>query len=170
MAVLYTVRHAEPETTGLLLGRSDPGLSVAGRVQAAGICLDVKTIYSSPLRRAVETAKLCARGSRVMVIDRLTEITYGEWDGLAWTEIETKWPELARRKLEDWPGVTPPGGENWDAFTARVREALAEIRRGPLPAVIVAHSTVNSILDSELTGRDPFQFVQQCGEVLSYEI
>jgi broad specificity phosphatase PhoE len=172
------VRHAEPETTGLLLGRSDPGLSEAGRAQAATLLasLNVAAIYSSPLRRARETAQLAIESGAsqhcrcVIVLDDLTEITYGDWDGLAWPEIECRWPDLAARKLADWPRVTPPGGESWQLFTERVHRALERIRLGPFPAMVVAHSTVNSVLHHDLVGGDPFTFLQHCGEIRRYEL
>jgi len=148
MPDLYVVRHARPAVIGVLLGQTDPPLSEDGGRQAGELLRDVRLVrvYSSPLRRARETADLLARGACVEIMEDLREITYGEWDGLSWAEIEGRNEELARRKLADWGGVTPPGGEGWDAFRGRVLRAFERICMGPRPAAIVGHAAVNQIL------------------------
>jgi broad specificity phosphatase PhoE len=147
-ARIYLVRHAEPEITGVLLGQCDPPLSDAGRIEAELILegVEVAMVYTSPLRRALETAQILARGAPVQVMNDLREITYGAWDGQTWAEIEAADPDLALRKLRNWREVTPPGGELWDDFVARVKRAFDAIQQGPRPAVIVAHAGVNEIL------------------------
>lgn len=147
MPGLFVVRHCEPALTGVLLGQCDPPLGEAGRAQAAALRFPkLAIIYSSPLRRALETAQAIARGAPVEIIDDLREITYGLWDGRVWAEIEAADPELAARKLADWRGVTPPGGETWKHFSARVMRAFDRIHAGPRPAAVVAHAAVNQLI------------------------
>jgi broad specificity phosphatase PhoE len=162
MPGLFVVRHSQPSITGVLLGQCDPPLSEAGRAQAASIELGALAIvYSSPLKRAFETAQAIARGAPVQVLDDLREISYGTWDGLTWSAIEAADADLAARKLADWRGVTPPGGERWDDFEARVARALAAIRNGPRPAAVVAHAAVNRVLANVV----PVNFDQPYGGV-----
>jgi broad specificity phosphatase PhoE len=168
MPKLFVVRHAEPAAAGVLLGQANPPLSTAGRAAAAGLRLPVRIVYSSPLRRALETASLV--GLRTVVLQELAEISYGEWDGMSWESIETLYPELAGRKQLDWRGVTPPGAEDWIAFAARVGRALEVIRSGSLPAAVVAHAGVNAELAHLLCGADPISFQQDYCGVLEYEI
>jgi broad specificity phosphatase PhoE len=148
MPSLFLVRHAEPVITGVLLGSLDPPLSPAGRAHAATLLSHVSLaiVYSSPQRRAIETAQLFARGAPVEILEDLREISHGDWDGLTWSEIEARDPELAARKLADWQGVTAPRGEPWHAFSERTGRAFERIRRGPRPAAIVAHAAVNQLL------------------------
>jgi len=115
-----------------LLGQSDPPLSDQGRTDAHRIFsgLEVKRVYSSPLRRALETAAFLRSSSEVTVLDDLSEISLGAWDGKCWEEVQRTDPALANRKSEDWFGVTPPDGESWAAFTTRVMKAL-DLVRGP---------------------------------------
>jgi broad specificity phosphatase PhoE len=145
MPALYLIRHAEPTITGVLLGQSDPPLSEEGRKQAAALRLpEPCAVYTSPLRRAVQTAAYLTRGA--VVVADLAEITYGAWDGLSWAEIERRWPELAVRKLADWEGVTPPGGETFLNFRTRITGAFASIQKTAAPCAIVGHEAVNAIL------------------------
>jgi broad specificity phosphatase PhoE len=148
MPSLFLVRHAEPAITGVLLGALDPPLSDAGRAHAGRLLSGVKLaiVYSSPFRRAVETAESIARGAPIEILDDLREISHGDWDGLSWNEIETRDPEFAARKLADWRGVTAPHGEPWPEFAARVTRAREIIQGGPRPAAIVAHAAVNQLL------------------------
>lgn len=170
MPKLYLVRHAAPAIEGVLLGRCDPPLSEAGRVQAAAIVVPgpLEAIYSSPLRRALETGRLLCPAAPT-VLDDLKEITYGDWDGKPWSEIEAADPELARQALVDWRSVQAPRGERWADFEARVARALEHILSGPLPCAIVAHQAVNACLCERLTGAPAQGFQQNYGEIRSYE-
>ncbi len=114
MPKLYLVRHAEPTLTGVLLGQCDPP------AKPCKLELPEGKVYTSALRRARETAE-------GIVIPELNEISYGEWDGLTWTEIEQRWPDLSRQKLKNWTAITPPGGELWQAFKSRVQAAYQRI-------------------------------------------
>jgi len=172
MATLYLIRHASPAVAGVLLGQSDPPLSDQGREDAQRACstLTVTRIYSSPLRRATETAALLRSPSAVSVLDGLAEISLGAWDGKSWEEVHRCDPALASRKSEDWFGVTPPGGESWTAFTGRVVRALDIVRSGPMPAAVVAHLAVNSVIAARILGSSPGQFQQAYCEVIELDV
>jgi broad specificity phosphatase PhoE len=172
MRTLYLIRHACPAVEGVLLGQSDPPLTDRGRRDAHRTLsgLEVKRVYSSPLRRAMETAAFLPSPTEVTVLDELAEISLGAWDGKCWEEVQRADPELANRKSEDWFGVTPPGGESWSAFNTRVLKALDQVRSGPLPAAIVAHSAVNSVIAASLLGAPPIQFQQAYCEVIEFDI
>lgn len=182
MPKLYLIRHAEPAITGVLLGSLDPDLSLAGKRAAGQLRLpDVAIVYSSALKRALSTASaVCPdfpdfsdressgiprHSSGLLVDSDLNEISYGDWDGLTWAEIEQHYPAIIRPKLANWREVTPPNGEPWANFENRVDRALDRIRRGPIPAAVIAHQTVNAHICYRLTGSDPFQFSQAYCEV-----
>ena len=172
MRTLYLIRHARPAVEGVLLGRSDPPLSDHGRRDAhrALSGFEVQRVYSSPLRRALETSAFLRSSAEVTVLDELAEISLGAWDGKCWEEVQRADPALANRKSENWFGVTPPNGESWSVFTARVLKALDHVRRGPMPAAIVAHSAVNSVIASALLGTPPIQFQQAYCEVIELDV
>lgn len=168
---LYLVRHGEPAITGVMLGRTDPPLSEHGRAQCAALKLDVVVIYSSPLRRARESAEAVPGPAvPVVVLPGLVEISLGDWDGLSWSEIERRDPEGAAAKLRDWLEVTPPAGEPWGAFTARVDNALDAIRQGVRPAAVIAHLTVNAWIAHRLAGADPTAFTQEYAQIYEFSV
>lgn len=170
MPALYLVRHGEPALRGVMLGRTDPPLSEAGRAQMSAVYVAAEVVFTSPLRRAVESAELLARGAEIVVLPDLAEIGLGEWDGKSWDEIEAMDADLARRKLERWTEVTPPGGEPWAEFATRVRGALDVVICRGATAAIVGHIAVNACIASIVAGVDPLAFRQEYGQVYEYRI
>src|SRR5262245_713293 len=97
---LVLVRHGQTDWNReeRFQGQLDIPLNDAGRAQAetlkqhlGGICFDAA--YSSPLRRAYETAEIIAGDLRVFTDARLTEIHHGSWQGKTRQDIADRWPE-----------------------------------------------------------------------------
>lgn len=133
---LILIRHGETDwnVEGRYQGQADPPLNARGEAQArrlaaelAEVGLDV--LYSSPLRRALQTAQVIAERMKLPLHTdpRLMEIHLGEWQGLLWHEIADRYPDLFRRwQTEPWE-VRPPGGESLAQVRARVYAAVDEI-------------------------------------------
>ena len=169
MATLFLIRHAEPTITGVMLGQLDPELSQAGREQAASLAnLPVELVWSSPLRRARQTAD--SIGCPVVELPELRELHQGDWTGKSWSEIEALWPSHAARQLNDWLNIAAPAGETWPTLLARVTIALHQIRTGPFPAAIVAHQAVNAALLHLIDASDPLTHAQHYGEIIELEL
>lgn len=174
---IYLARHGESEGKKLFLGRSNPPLSALGRVQSEELAtrlsgLDIHRIVSSNLDRAVETAAIVGRALALAPSrdSRFDEIGYGEWDGLSWGEIEHRWPSLSQAKIQDWWGVTPPGGEPAEDFFARLTSAWEDLASDPQNTLLVAHVGVNGVLRSWAVGDEPLAFNQSCGDFIALEI
>lgn len=171
MATLYIVRHGEPEIKGVFLGRMNPALSSEGlRSVASSLAgLEVEVTYTSPLRRARQTAD-CIATRELIELPGLQEVDFGVWTGKTWTDIEANWSDLARRKSEDWLGVDPPEAESWSALVARLQPVYAKILAGKTPAAVVAHQGVNAALTNMIDGRNPLTFSQRYGEVIRIDV
>jgi probable phosphoglycerate mutase len=138
------VRHGETahNRDGRLQGRVDLELSEKGLDQAAraaGRFADsrVNRIYTSPLRRAQQTAAAIAEvcGAEVEIDERLIELDYGDWDGRVLSEIR---PERASGWLTD-PTFAPPGGESLVAVTARIESFCDDRLNADDRVVAVSH-------------------------------
>ena len=90
------VRHGETpfNRDGRLQGRvdlelSDKGLDQAARAASRFAGSSIARIYTSPLRRAQQTAAAIAEvcGAEIEIDERLIELDYGEWDGRPLSEI-----------------------------------------------------------------------------------
>ena len=165
---IVLLRHGETawNREGRFLGQSDPGLNEEGQTQAQAAAellasQVITSIYSSDLRRALETAELIARKQNkivVQIIPCLREINFGIWEGLTFAEIESSYPKLLSQWLEDPFRVRIPDGETANEVILRVQEAWNRIS---LPAAakdtiaIVAHGGTLRMLANYLTGVDP---------------
>jgi broad specificity phosphatase PhoE len=136
VTTILLARHAETEWNRQrrFQGHADPGLSEEGRAQAEALSdrvadTRVDAIYSSDLRRAVETAEIVADrlGLPVDKDPGLREIDVGEWSGLTWPEIERLYPEGVVRHRERGHGWEQ--GESYEEMAERALAALRRIAR-----------------------------------------
>ena len=144
----YYVRHGETDWNrcGLMQGKVDTPLNETGRRQAeraaellAGVPL--ATICSSPLQRALETARIikAGRDCPIEVFDGLQECGFGPFEG----QRKADW-------YQDWlAGAAFDGVEPLDRFIVRAREAIERALRCTPPVLIVAHGGVYWALNSE---------------------
>jgi probable phosphoglycerate mutase len=141
--VLILVRHGRTaaNAAGLLQGRLNQDLDAVGRRQAEvvadfiGSRCGVDTVISSPLKRAVETAT--AFGKPIEIDDRWLEISYGEYEGVPYSDVPS---EVWQRWRNDF-GFVPAGGESLAALDVRVREACEDLteRASRGNVVVVSH-------------------------------
>jgi broad specificity phosphatase PhoE len=152
---------------GVILGQLDTPLASETVPPSK---LAVASVLTSPLLRARRTAELLFPEQPIVVLPDLREVCAGEWEGLSWKQICSRWPELAARKEVDWYCEAAPGGEDWIAFTERVQRAWVFIRSLPAPVAVVAHAGVNAVLAHLIGGLSPNAFRQHYCETLTYEL
>jgi broad specificity phosphatase PhoE len=131
--VVHLARHGTHEEVGRVLsGRSEIGLSEAGQIEVSQLAdrLDrasLHAIYSSPRRRALETAAAVAahNSTSVQVRDELDEINFGEWTGQSFERLdrEARWHDWNMRR----GAGRPPGGETMAEAVARARSFIERI-------------------------------------------
>lgn len=157
----FFIRHAETEMAGRFCGHSDPDLSERGRAQLSplGQLLSaerIEAVYSSDLRRALSTAEAIATCRNIPLALRpaLREISFGQWEGRSWDEIERLDPEYARQWMAVYPHLPAPGGETFQAFEARVLEEVNHLlAHHPAPMAVVTHAGVLRVILRHLCGR-----------------
>ena len=163
MALFYFLRHGETEWNagGRWCGRTDVPLSDVGRRQAESLARRMKTIsvealYSSPLVRALETARMVGQaiGLEPWVDQRLVELNYGAWEGRPFEEVKRTMPAVYQAWDADPAHVAPPEGETGLQLIERVTPFLAELaqkyQHGNV--VVVCHRTVCRLLACHIMG------------------
>ncbi len=134
---LYLLRHGETTMTveGRFCGSSDPDLTEAGRAMANEFAAryretDWTAIYSSPMRRTIQTITplLQALGRDPDIEEGFREIDYGTWEGRVVDTMEREEPESFRYWAEDPGARGAPGGENAYQVAARAVGAVERIR------------------------------------------
>ncbi|MGA2987909.1 MAG: histidine phosphatase family protein [Terriglobia bacterium] len=163
MAIFYFLRHGEAtwNAEGRLCGRTDVPLSEVGRHQAQLLAqrlqpIMVGALYSSPLGRALETARLIGRaiGREPVVDQRLAELNYGAWEGRTFEEIKRAAPAIYRAWDADPGSLAPPEGETGVHLIERVKPFLLEVaqRHQSGNIAVVCHKTVCRLLACHILG------------------
>jgi broad specificity phosphatase PhoE len=177
---LYYVRHGLTDwnAAGRLQGHIDIPLNQTGRAEAT-YCGEILgdlfacegraaadfDYVSSPLSRARETMEIMRAALGIAptgygIEPRLTEISFGEWEGLTYAEVMQRDPEIvARRESDKWEFL-PPGGENYRQVALRVGAWYATLERD---TVVCAHGGTGRALVAVLGIAPP-------GEAVHHEI
>jgi broad specificity phosphatase PhoE len=150
---LWIVRHGE--TTWARLGRhtshTDVPLTERGRAEGVAVGRRLagqsfSLVLSSPMARALDTARLAGFGDRVEVTDDLREWDYGLDEG-------RKTPEI-RAERPDWTiwRDGPKDGETARSVAARVDRVIARVRESEGDALAFAHGHVLRALTARWLG------------------
>ena len=173
MTRLLLIRHGRSvwNAQGRIQGRADPPLDELGREQARRLAERLRqeavvALYTSPLRRAQETADIIGRALDVPVVpdERLQEYDVGDIAGLTWDQVVERYPDVAHRWAEAQEEIGIPGEEGHGPFRARVVAAFGDIlsRHADGPVGVVAHGgTLGTYLNHLIglqTRASPFRF------------
>ena len=147
--MILLARHGETDDNvppQRVQGSIDSPLNDRGRAQARALAdaarqRGIAAIYTSHLVRARETAAIVAGqlGLEVVADERLAESNRGEWEGRLFEEITRADPERWAAWRRAGGDFRFPGGESLTEHAERVAAALADVRRGPLPALCICH-------------------------------
>ncbi len=131
---LSVIRHGltEANDNGIYLGsRTDYSLSRKGMAQLIDKMDEfdypkVQRVYSSPMKRCTETADIIFPDRELRIVDNMTELDFGEFDGKSVSEL------IDREDYKNWlkggsPDVRAPGGESTQELLVRLYKGLHEI-------------------------------------------
>jgi broad specificity phosphatase PhoE len=144
---LWLVRHGETEWArlGRHTGRTDVPLTALGRSQAVAVGLKLagatfSEVLSSPLERALDTARIAGHGRHVELVDDLREWDYGKDEG--------RTSEQIRQERPNWSLWTdgPLGGETIEEVATRADRVIARVRASSGDVLCFAHGHVLRIL------------------------
>ena len=164
MTELILARHGETDWNreNRFQGHADPPLNELGRRQSAELAEalageTIARVYTSPLRRASETAEIVARRLAVDVepLEQLREIDVGAWSGLTRDEVAVRFPEQYARWLERSPHGFEDG-ETYAELAARVVPAVSRLaeRHGSETILVVTHGGPSRVLQARAAGID----------------
>lgn len=153
---VYLIRHAavDERAKGRYIGRTDVEISDEGaarlrRLKNEFVYPPAAAVFTSPLKRCVETAEILYPDARPLVIDGFTEYNFGEFENK--TVEELKNDPVFPRWLAGEKGVGPPFGEDDASFEKRIRttfEKVAEglLKTGTTDSAVVTHGGVIAAL------------------------
>lgn len=148
---IFLVRHGETDANVAGVwqgGQGDDPLNERGLQQSAAVAAylarqgRVATIYTSPLRRARQTAEAIAEVVVAPIVEMpaLREYDIGDMEGATREEITDLWASFVEKWRTD-PDLAPPGGESARQFALRLYDALSDILRQAAgqTVVVVSH-------------------------------
>ena len=165
MLNLCFLRHGQSEASRdrRFAGSIDAPLTSIGHEMAEAFAesyasVEWSAIYSSPMRRALDTAGPLARkrGVAVEVVDDLREVAYGDWEGILEDEVRRRWPREYSWWAADPATRSSPGGESGLDVAARALRSLDRIRTTHETGrvLVVSHKTTLRIIVCLLLGID----------------
>ena len=157
MPVIVLVRHGETDWNRerIFRGRADISLNDNGLEQARKTAralrdMPVEAVYSSPLSRALMTAREIASVFNLPVetVEAFNDIDFGEWEGMPVRDVGEKYPAEFRRWRETPHLEAPPGGEAFPAVRERAGRQLDRLAgsRESGALVVVTHRVVLKLL------------------------
>lgn len=130
MTRFIIVRHGHTKGTEKqrYFGRTDMPLSLQGISQIKYLKknigrLPVDYIYTSPLKRCVQTASILKgnKSAKIEVSNDLIEIDFGDWEGLTLYQMMKRNPKKFNTWLKDFPNFHMPNGESVVNMVKRVK-------------------------------------------------
>jgi broad specificity phosphatase PhoE len=166
---IMLVRHGETDwnVSEVFRGRADVELNETGIMQARRLGeylsgAKIGAVYSSPLKRAAETAGAIAghQAVEVNIVRGLIDFDYGKWQGLSHQEVKVRYKELYEAWLNRPGQIRMPAGESLDDVRERVMGVVSDImkRYGEGRLVLVSHRVVSKVLICALLGLDNSHF------------
>lgn len=170
-ARLFIARHCSTDWSlaGRLQGSHDLPLNDVGRSEAIDLVPTIRNlaptaVYSSPLKRAWQTAQVYAKALTVPLLSEpgLREIHHGDWEGLMIEQLLSDGATGFRRWLLDPGKLLIPRGESIHDAQARVVVAITRIAAASDgPVLVVTHKHIRSLLWCAALGLPLASFADQ---------
>lgn len=166
---LYITRHGKTQwnTVQRLQGWQDSPLTEEGIRRAKKLSerlksIDFDKIYSSPQKRALDTAKILnTQDLDIITLDGLKELSLGKWEGMKLQEVEEHYPEEFYLYFNQPDSYVSLGGESFHELFVRVKKSLKEIiSKEDENVLIVSHGVTIKAIIAILKKMDIREFVK----------
>ena len=156
---LFLIRHGQTlwNKEGRYQGEMDIGLTRVGFKQARLAAkylskVNFSNVYSSPLKRAVDTASIIKKGRNleIKIRNNLKEISFGKWEGMKFDQINRMFHDDYQNWLGDPYNNSPTGGESFkqvkERAAAEIDNIVNENGDGSSVAVVTHGGVILSLL------------------------
>ncbi len=168
---IVLIRHTRPDVAdNTCYGITDLTLADSFDAEAGDVIAGLDggdVLVTSPLQRCTQLAEKIgdAFNLRPNIDQRVREMDFGTWEGLAWSE-------LPRNELDQWAQnflhARPHGGDSVAMLRERTLAALAEYHERRQRFIIVTHSGVFKAALSDGDTAEHFRTVIDFGGIVNY--
>lgn len=176
---LILIRHGETlwNKEGRVQGTSDIELSDIGTNQAGLLASSLKNqhieaIYSSPLKRALQTAQIINEfhSLHINTYKELMEMDQGIFEGLAFKELMNDKKDFLKKWIADPAGVKMPKGESLTELQDRAWRIVEHVISLGQNALVVSHNFTIAAILCRLRDISLSQFRSTCVDTASKTI
>ncbi len=130
---IHLIRHGmtDGNRLGYYTGQSDVPLCKEGIAEIEQKIVDyaypsIDLLYSSPLIRAKDTAKMVYPSMEIIVVDKMKELDMGDFTEVLLTKLDTD-ADFVNWKANKDIVKAPGASEDWNDFLVRISEGLGEV-------------------------------------------
>lgn len=134
---IYLIRNGltDGAIEGRYIGHTDEELNEEGRKQltelvTTGYYPEVEAVFSSPLKRCIQTAEMIYPDKNPILIRELIECDFGDFEGMSADELVNE--ESFKEWLRGGSDARPPFGESNGEFSTRICNGFIKIVEGLL--------------------------------------
>jgi len=136
MTIVYLVRHAEAEgnINRTFQGRTDCGITERGYIQLNLLAerfkkIPIEAVYSSPLKRTIETAKAVNKhhNHEIIKVDGIIEINGGVFENVHWDTLPDMYPEAYELWATKHYAFEVENGESMKTVYDRMKNSITQI-------------------------------------------
>ncbi len=179
MTRLVLIRHGVTEWNKKkrYCGHKDVGLSYEGKFQAKLLssrlnAIRFDKIYCSNKKRAMQTARMLFKQTKIIQDRSLREINFGVLEGLKHEEIMQKYADTYKKWLKDSFKNSIPKAEAMNAFKKRIGDVFERIIRsnpGKTIAVVCHGGVIGIFVNGILKNRNFWRCVPSPASVTMIE-
>ncbi len=129
--IIHLIRHGETlaNEEGKYIGKTDLVLIESAKKELEDLRLDgiypsVGTVYTSPLKRCLETASIIYPAKQMIAVENLMEYDFGDFEGKSDLELESN---PAYRDWRQGKRTDAEGGEDMKDFESRIFTGLIQV-------------------------------------------
>ncbi len=169
---VYLIRHGETTANveESFSGINNVELTERGISQAQKIAdflqgEHIERIYTSPLRRALDFSRIIQEktGAKLIIDQRLSELDYGDWEGLKKEMIMEKYGDLYKLYQEDPVKYRPKNSESINSAINRISEFWLELKYSMSEenirrVAIITHNDIGRLLLCKIKDLPPYKY------------
>lgn len=172
---LILIRHGETDWNRKrkYSGLADVKLNKTGIMQVKKLAKRIKKepidkVYCSDRMRAIQTARIVFKKTKLHKVSGLREINFGIFEGLTYEQLMKKYPRIYKKWLKDPYQVKIPGGESLAKLEKRVWrniKSIAAQNKNKTIAIVMHGGSISILINHILRTKRFWKYVPSSASI-----